>query len=261
VVSVKRGRRRRAGGFEDQRYREGLRNYRRRITPLLLGVVVPCAVVGVLLSCFGHGVVSWIGGVWLGAVVTFFVALRDSPPAEVENHALGAEGERRTAKELRRLERQGWHVLHDVERKVNGNVDHVLIGPKGVFILDSKRWRGAIRVDDGGVITVTPVDDTSAAPRTYRDHREDLRDASNVVARALAKRADCSVTPRPVVVFWGRFPQKPTEAGRIAYVAGEDLVDWLSAQPKAKLTRSQIGQLAEAATPDLLTDEPSAIPG
>jgi hypothetical protein len=54
--------------------------------------------------------------------------------------ALGADGERRVARRLRRLQRRGWVVLHDVDRG-RGNVDHIAIGPGGVFTIETKLTR------------------------------------------------------------------------------------------------------------------------
>lgn len=259
MVEVRRGQRSSgAGGYELQRFREGLQRYQRRVTPRLLLVVLPFVIVALLLSFLGDGIWRWVGGVWLGSAIAFFIGIRQSPPEHIERHALGASGERRTAKALRKLQADGWHAVHDVERRINGNVDHIVTGPRGVFILDSKKWSGVVRVDDAGVISVTPVDDTSIT-RTYRGHREELQEARRVVGRALARRADIGLAPpMPVVVFWGRFPQQPLVARGVAYVGGHQLVDWLCAQPKTPLSRWQIDQLAAAATPDLLTSGQSA---
>jgi hypothetical protein len=59
--------------------------------------------------------------------------------AETAAWRRGARGERRTARALRKLARHGWTVLHDVaipSSRANG--DHLLIGPPGVFLVDSK---------------------------------------------------------------------------------------------------------------------------
>jgi Nuclease-related domain len=63
----------------------------------------------------------------------------------------GARGERRTARHLRTLERAGWSILHDVaipHSRANG--DHLLIGPPGVFLVDSKAWHGTVRLAPDG---------------------------------------------------------------------------------------------------------------
>ena len=67
--------------------------------------------------------------------------------------AAGAEGERRVADVLAHLTRYGWTVLHDVRwpGRQRANLDHVAIGPGGVFVVDAKNWSGDVRVTEGGL--------------------------------------------------------------------------------------------------------------
>jgi hypothetical protein len=49
------------------------------------------------------------------------------------------------------LERQGWAVLHDLAVPGSrANLDHLVIGPGGVFVIDSKQYRGRLQVDPTG---------------------------------------------------------------------------------------------------------------
>jgi hypothetical protein len=67
-----------------------------------------------------------------------------------EQFEQGADGEAATAAVLATLP-PGWLSLHDVRwpgRRL-ANVDHVLIGPGGVFVIDSKNWTGRISLDGG----------------------------------------------------------------------------------------------------------------
>ncbi|WP_434992327.1 nuclease-related domain-containing protein [Arthrobacter sp. Ld5] len=63
----------------------------------------------------------------------------------------GAEGEARVGEQLRRLELQGWKILHDVHwpGRPKANLDHVAVGPGGVLIIDAKNWSGDVRLRDG----------------------------------------------------------------------------------------------------------------
>jgi len=63
----------------------------------------------------------------------------------------GADGERRTATVLDALPGDEWTVLHDVPwpGRPRANIDHVVIGPPGVFVIDSKNWSGSVGVVDG----------------------------------------------------------------------------------------------------------------
>lgn len=49
----------------------------------------------------------------------------------------GQEGEQATAQLLSPLLAQGWIMLHDLPMK-RGNIDHVLVGPTGVYALETK---------------------------------------------------------------------------------------------------------------------------
>src|SRR6266571_284103 len=60
----------------------------------------------------------------------------------------GAKGERQTARLLAKLEREGWQVLHDLAVPGSrANVDHLAIGPGGVWVIDSKLWGSRVRWD------------------------------------------------------------------------------------------------------------------
>jgi Nuclease-related domain len=52
---------------------------------------------------------------------------------------------------LAALERHGWAVLHDLAVPGSrANMDHLVIGPGGVFVIDSKQYRGRLQLDPSG---------------------------------------------------------------------------------------------------------------
>ena len=61
----------------------------------------------------------------------------------------GAEGEVAVARALEALP-EGWVALHDLAwpGRERANIDHVVIGPGGVFVVDAKNWSGRIEVRD-----------------------------------------------------------------------------------------------------------------
>lgn len=63
----------------------------------------------------------------------------------------GAAGERVVADKLSELVPRGWYVLHDVHwpGRPKANLDHVLVGPGGVVVVDAKNWTGEVRVSSG----------------------------------------------------------------------------------------------------------------
>lgn len=66
----------------------------------------------------------------------------------------GAVGERRTASVLDELAPFGYVTLHDLKwpGRPRANIDHVLVGPSGVYVIDSKNWTGRIVVAQGTVL-------------------------------------------------------------------------------------------------------------
>ncbi len=67
-----------------------------------------------------------------------------------ELYERGAQGERAVGSILDELRVRGWAVFHDVRwpGRVRANLDHVVVGPPGVFVVDAKNWSGRIHVRD-----------------------------------------------------------------------------------------------------------------
>ncbi|WP_461174107.1 NERD domain-containing protein [Arthrobacter sp. Z1-9] len=65
--------------------------------------------------------------------------------------AAGAAGEARVAAILEMPESQGWMALHDVHwpGRPKANLDHVLVGPGGVIVVDAKNWSGDVQLRNG----------------------------------------------------------------------------------------------------------------
>lgn len=64
-----------------------------------------------------------------------------------DTYAKGADGERTVAVALAPLTARGWYVLHDRVMVTGGNIDHIVIGPAGVVVIDAKAWKDASVVD------------------------------------------------------------------------------------------------------------------
>jgi hypothetical protein len=89
-----------------------------------------------------------VGG--LAAVVAGW-GLRFQPSPDALAWRQGAAGERRTARLLDPLQRHGWALMHDLAVPGSrANIDHLVIGPGGVFVIDSKQYRGPLQLDKVG---------------------------------------------------------------------------------------------------------------
>lgn len=63
----------------------------------------------------------------------------------------GAKGEFRVGKELERLHKEGFHVFHDWYSS-KGNVEHFVVGPQGVFAVETKAWWCEISAKNGWLL-------------------------------------------------------------------------------------------------------------
>lgn len=117
---------------------------------LLLVAILPIIVGGLPLLALGKfgttvsiialcvfALILLLGMVWTGIWTTRHFTNR-------RNHLLGYLGERAVAEELEPLLREGYRVFHDVPvGKAEGgfNLDHVVVGPTGLFAIETKTRR------------------------------------------------------------------------------------------------------------------------
>ncbi|MEU9082304.1 nuclease-related domain-containing protein [Streptomyces sp. NPDC048357] len=105
----------------------------------------------------------------------------------------GLAGERRVGEELDRLTRQGWHVLHSVPLPRQVDIDHLLIGPGGVFTVNTKRHpRKTVWVGDDMV----KINGGKAQPYGIKSRSEAQR-----ARKVLEEHCDFAVPVEPVLVF------------------------------------------------------------
>src|SRR5271163_3221818 len=110
-------------------------------TLVTLGVLaVPTALLG---RTFGlHDTLFLASEVAL--LASMFVISRYVLPL-VERRDRGATGEEHVGALLDDMSGRGWRVIHDASLG-RGNVDHILIGPPGVFTIETKSHPGPVRV-------------------------------------------------------------------------------------------------------------------
>jgi hypothetical protein len=79
--------------------------------------------------------------------------LRFLPSEQARTWQRCAQGERRTARLLDRVTRDGYVVFHDLAVPgSDANVDHLVIGPTGLFVIDSKQWTGSVHQSADGLV-------------------------------------------------------------------------------------------------------------
>ncbi|WP_122616788.1 UvrD-helicase domain-containing protein [Streptomyces sp. Tu 4128] len=107
-----------------------------------------------------------------------------------------SEGERRVAAQLLVLTARGWRLL--VDRRWPGtraaNVDMVLIGPGGVFVIDVKNWRSAPQAWKG---------ELRADGVAIDEHAAKLLAVTKAAESAVASLGMSPVAVQPLMVFAG----------------------------------------------------------
>ncbi|WP_432076878.1 nuclease-related domain-containing protein [Streptomyces wuyuanensis] len=102
-------------------------------------------------------------------------------------------GERRTGAELGRLTRHGWRVLHSIPLADGADIDHLLIGPGGVFTIRTEYHpQQPVRADDDTV----RIDGGDPLP-----YIAECRAEAALVGKILGSHCDFAVRVHPVLVF------------------------------------------------------------
>jgi len=233
---------RKAGEGAAKKYEELTQAWRRRNRGrfLIMAAVLAPVVIGVNLAAARWNSVHWSAGLLTGMGISMFLIARMSPPPWIENWQDGAVAEQWTGRALRELESQGWRIFHDLTAS-RGNMDHVVVGPGGVFLLDSKRWRGSITVEGDSPVGRRIEGLDLHWQLTGPAHVKSLAREVHVAVRA-STRASVWVTP--VIVVWGEFAQV-VGGDTCKFVHGDALTRWLRDQP-ACIAPGRVEQIAEA---------------
>jgi hypothetical protein len=151
----------------------------------------------------------------------------------------GAEGEVRTAEFLDPLAAEGFVILHD--RRIPGsaaNIDHLVIGPTGVFVIETKNIAGRVHIDG---------DQVRIGGRRVPVVAEVDREVAAVVTALapLLGSLDLTVTPL-ICAHRADLPWFNRRVRGIPIVSGRGLVKAIRDSP-ARLTAEQVDGLARMA--------------
>lgn len=177
------------------------------------------AVVVVLLAVgFGFWL-GWRYGLTIAAAAAIIDTVYQSKTVSlIPAAARIAFAQRRTRHRLLVLRPFGYHALH--ARQIPGTesfIDHLVVGPGGVFALDSERWDRRLRVR-------TVASNSAAGPVLYHgpfSQKDRLAHARWEAAQAthlLSRETGRQLTVRPAMVIYG-----PTVPWSVAKLRGVDV--------------------------------------
>jgi hypothetical protein len=207
---------------------------------------LPWRIAAILAIGAGGGALGSLLAPRLGLVLGLLAAvaagwgLRFRPSPDAVAWRRGAAGERRTARLLGPLERQGWVVLHDLAVPGSqANIDHLVIGPGGVFAIDSKRYRGRLQLDDVGKLWHGRYPLAPAVRATSWE-----ADQAAVVLPDPGMAVMPIVAVHGVQVPWGKVVvdgvpilsarRLPSMLGQLPVVLGPERVAWLADQARVR---------------------------
>jgi len=160
----------------------------RAIWPLFSAIFLCGIFLGAVLPRVAQGVAG-VG--FLAAAVFLVWAARDGLTG-LEGYFKGARGEEAVAAVLASLP-AGYHVFHDVACGEAGGIDHVVVGPKGLFVVETKCWSGKVTLEGGTILF------NGAAPS--RPPIAQVRASAHALTRFLAQKIDPVPACVPLVCF------------------------------------------------------------
>ena len=173
---------------------------------------------------------SYLAGL-LTAGIIGALAFQVTQMAGTSGIAMGEIAEQWTAQELRKLRRQGWRVINHVMLRT-WDIDHVLVGPGGVFAIETKWSARPWELD--------PLDRriTSAA-------RQASGNARDLSIWEPMKAAASGTPARGVVVLWGERANghnstSPMRSDDVEIVTGATIDQWRESLPSVVLTDLQV---------------------
>jgi hypothetical protein len=131
--------------------------------------------------------------------------------------SLGAHAESIVGYMLDKLRALGFEVVHDLRQLGEGNVDHLVSGPSGVFIVETKRWE-------------------------YEPWH--LQKAKRQAAKLAA---ELGVWVTPVICLARRRPARPYRDHGVWILGRDRLVDWVTAQRNEAVEPGRIARLGGGA--------------
>ena len=194
---------------------------------------------------------------WLRLSVTTWRERRRIPrppalaagPTDLEEKIIaGIEGEQQVAAELGRALGDDWTLLHGYRNR-RGEIDHLLLGPRGLFAIEVKNLNATVHVDGdrwradkydnyGNLVEQRPI-----ADRKGRSPSVQLNEPANDLERFLRTRGQPVPVQRVVVLAHRRSRLGAVRHPTVRVATSAGLLPLLGGQAEAELGRGQRHEL------------------
>ncbi|TDC64406.1 NERD domain-containing protein [Actinomadura sp. GC306] len=201
----------------------------------------------------GAGLIALLLSSWrLGLTVAVLVVIGDTVRRSRKSSSVTAwrkssAAERRTEKQLKSLQRNGYVVLHaravprDDDGVSDGRIDHLVIGPSGVYAIDSEKWDKRLPVRTMSHLKLFH------GPFNKKDRLDEARWEAQQASSILAERVGFEVPVQPSVAIYGpSIPWKVMRVRDVDVYAGNRARAYLRRRPRI-LTEGDVELIFEAA--------------
>ncbi len=142
---------------------------------------------------------STLAGLCFLALAVAVAAAANHSRSRMQAFLKGARGEEAAARVLALLP-DAFTVFHGLAATRRGilaqggaDLDHVVVGPTGVFVIETKNWNGSIAIQDGELIC--------AGARPSRPPLDQVKAAASALRSRLRAATACDIPVTPVLCF------------------------------------------------------------
>jgi hypothetical protein len=175
------------------------------------------------------------------------VVRRSRRDSSIPTWQKSSAAERRTEKQLRSLQRNGYLVLHaravprDDEGVSDGQIDHLVIGPSGVYAIDSEKW------DKRLPVRTLSHRKLFHGPFNKKERLDEARWEADQASRIIGGQVGFEVPVQPSVAIYGpSIPWKVMRVRDVDVYAGNRARSYLRRRPKI-LTDTDVQRIFQAA--------------
>ena len=202
-------------------------------TTLFLSLLIP--------FFFVHGTVRWLFLGAMGATSFWVVVLAVTVWSGVAPLIMGIQGESSTADVLAEFKDKNWHLIHGMRFRGSGDIDHLLVGPSGILVFETKwsRDKWPMKSERRNYIS----NQLNGAITQVKENRETLRLRLKGLTDEVPIYAVCvlwSATDSSKDLPWF-YKQSPDF---VYCVRGPELQSWLQALRKNALGSARVNQIA-----------------
>jgi accessory gene regulator protein AgrB len=180
--------------------------YQRRATwvfGVLLGLLVAVAFgVGYLVGTKGkHGMIVLPLSIAAVVFIGWILRALDAKFKYSLNYRKGALGEALVSDVLDALP-DGYYVFHDsTHASFGGNIDHLVVGPQGVFNIDTKNWTGTVSLGAGNALLLNGQPVTKPAVAILNKNSLELSDKIRALANVACYVQSVMVFPQAYIAI------------------------------------------------------------